>query len=55
MGNGHGDSSSILGEAVSISHSTNTARKGINPTVLFPAIGELSGKLGSLTKVWQPV
>ena len=41
----------ILDEAYSISYSTNTMRKGMNPIILPPAMG----KLGSLALVSQPV
>ena len=40
VGNGHGDTSSILDETDSIFHSTNTLGKGINPIILPPAMGK---------------
>ena len=40
VGNGHGDTSSNPGRAFSISHSTNTLEKGMNTTILPPAMGK---------------
>ena len=40
VGNGHGDTSSILDETDCISPSTNTLGKGINPIILPPAMGK---------------
>ena len=40
VGNGHGDTSSILDETDCISHSTNTLGKGMNPIILPPAMGK---------------
>ena len=39
VGNGHGDMSSNPGRD-SISHSTNTLGKGMNPIILPPAMGK---------------
>ena len=36
----------ILNNAVSISHIANTLRKGMNPTILFPAIGKIVEQTG---------
>ena len=36
--NGRGYLSSFLGEAVCISHNANTIGKGMNPTILTPAV-----------------
>ena len=38
--NGHGNSSSNPKVAVCISHSTNTLGKGMNLSILLPAIGK---------------
>ena len=38
-GNGHGNQSSILDEAVCISHSTKILGKSMNPIILPPTIG----------------
>ena len=38
--NGHGDTSSSGDEADSISYSTNTLWKGMNPIILSPAMGK---------------
>ena len=43
IGNGHSNKSSILDKAVCISHSTNTLGKGMNPTILRPAMGKIIG------------
>ena len=40
VGNGHCDLSSNLGEAVCISHSANSLGKGMNPSILPPAMGK---------------
>ena len=40
VGNGLGDSNSILEEADCISHSTNILGKGMNPIILPPAMGK---------------
>ena len=40
VGNGHGDTNSNLDETDSISHSTNTLGKGMNPIILPPAMGK---------------
>ena len=45
----------IQDKAVYISHSANNLAKGMNPTTLFPAMGKLLGRLGSLIMVWQLV
>ena len=45
----------ILDVVVCISHSANKLRKGMNPTVLHPAMGKLLGRLGSVTLLWQLV
>ena len=45
----------ILNEAVYIAYSTNTLGKGMNPTILTPAMSKLLDSLYSLTLVWQPV
>ena len=37
----------ILDETDSISHSTNTLGKGMNPVILPPAISKKQGRLGS--------
>ena len=37
-----------------ISHSANTLGKGINQTILIPAMGKYLGRLGSLILVRQP-
>ena len=44
-----------LKEAVCISHGANIFGKGMNPTILPPAIGKYWGILGSLTLLWQLV
>ena len=41
VGNGHDDKSSNLDEADCTSHSTNTLGKGMNPIILYPAMGKL--------------
>ena len=33
-----------------LSHSANSLGKGVNPTILLPAMGKLKGRL-----TWQPV
>ena len=43
-----------LDKTVCISHCTNTLDKGMNLTILHPAMGKLLGRLGSLTMVCQP-
>ena len=43
----------IRDEATCISQSTKPLGKGMNPTILSPAMGK--GKLGSLILVWQLV
>ncbi len=40
VGNGLGGTSSNLDETDSISHSTNTLGKGMNPIILPPAMGK---------------
>ena len=40
VGNGHGDTSSILDETDCILHSTNTLGKGMNPIILPLAKGK---------------
>ena len=40
IGNGHGDQVQFLDEAVCISHSVNDLRKGIQPTILLPAMSQ---------------
>ena len=40
VGNGHGDTSSNPAETDSISRSTNTLGKGMNPIILPPAMGK---------------
>ena len=45
----------ILDLVICISHHTNTLGKGMNSTILFPFIGKLKGRLGSLPLAWQPV
>ena len=40
VGNGHGDMSSNPNDTDCISHSTNTLRKGMNPIIPPPAMGE---------------
>ena len=40
VGIGHGDTSSIRDETDSISHSTNTLGKGMNPIILRTAMGK---------------
>ena len=40
VGIGHGDTSSNLDQIDCISHSTNTLGKGMNPTILPPAMGK---------------
>ena len=40
VGNGHGDTSSNLDEADSISHCTNTLGKGMNPIIIPPVMGK---------------
>ena len=40
VGNGHGDMSSNPGQDCCISHITNTLGKGMNPTILLPAMGK---------------
>ena len=37
----------ILNKTLSISHSANTLEKGMNPTILFPALSKQQGRLGS--------
>ena len=39
VGNGHGNTGSILDETDYNSHSTNTLRKGMNPIIFPPAMG----------------
>ena len=53
--NEHGKSSSSLDKAVCISHSTNTFKKDMNSIILLEVMGELLGRLGSLTSVRQPI
>ena len=52
--NGHSDKSSNLNEAVYNSHCAKTLGKGMNPTILLPAIDSKS-HLFFLTWVWQPI
>ena len=40
IGNKHRDPSKILDVVVCTSHSTNTFGKGMNPTIILPAIGK---------------
>ena len=40
VGNGHGDTCSILDETDCILHRTNTFRKCMNPIILPPAMGK---------------
>ena len=39
-GSGHIDQVQILDEAVGISHTANTLEKGMNATILLPAMGK---------------
>ena len=45
----------ILDEGDCISHRGNTLEKGVNPIIFPPAMAEVSGRLGSLALVRQPV
>ena len=40
VGNGHGDTSSNLNEAVCISHCAHTFGKDMNPSILPPGMGK---------------
>ena len=42
-------------EAVFISHCANTLGKDMNLTIIYRAMGKQSGRLGTLTLVWQLV
>ena len=45
----------ILDEALCVSHSTDTFRKGIHPIILPPAMVKTVGQTGTLNWVRQPV
>ena len=47
-GNGHVDRIQNLEVSVYISHSANTLRKGMNPTIFLTVMGKYEGRLGFL-------
>ena len=49
FGNGLGDLSSILDKALYISHNSITFRKGMNPTILPPAMRKMIEHIGLLS------
>ena len=42
----------MLDDVVYIFHSASTLEKGMNPTILFPAMGKVYDRLDSLNSVW---